>query len=91
MGVWCDDIDYDECYIYVQEWSMIVNCLWSEECVDFEGKYFKFEDCVFEFKFFKKLFIVCVGQFECGFCFMVCNVDVCFVGGKDDVEICLIM
>ena len=86
MGAWRDDIDHDERYTYAQEWSTIVNRLWSEERVDFDGKYFKFEDCVSEPKPSKKPFTVCAGQSERGLRFTVRNADACFVGGKDDAE-----
>jgi pyrimidine oxygenase len=86
MGAWRDDVDHDERYVYAQEWSSIVNRLWTESNVDFDGKYFNFTDCVSEPKPAKKPFTVCAGQSERGLRFTVRNADACFVGGKDDEE-----
>ncbi|BFM08403.1 LLM class flavin-dependent oxidoreductase [Halioxenophilus aromaticivorans] len=86
MNAWSDEIDHDERYVYTQEWTTLVHRLWSQERVDFAGKYFKFEDCVSEPKPAKKPFTVCAGQSERGLRFSVRNTDACFVGGKDDAE-----
>ncbi|GGF70654.1 LLM class flavin-dependent oxidoreductase [Alteromonas lipolytica] len=86
MGAWRDDVDHDERYNYAQEWSSLVHRLWTEDTVDFAGKYFNFTDCVSEPKPSQKPFTVCAGQSERGLRFSVRNADACFVGGKDDEE-----
>ncbi|MFT2090004.1 LLM class flavin-dependent oxidoreductase [Paraglaciecola sp. 2405UD69-4] len=86
MGVWRDEIDHDERYVYAQEWTELVHKLWQEDHVNYDGKYFKFEDCVSQPKPAKKPFTVCAGQSERGLRFSVKNTDACFVGGKNDEE-----
>lgn len=86
MGAWRDDIDHDERYVYAQEWSDVVHKLWQDDHVDYNGKYFRFDDCVSQPKPALKPFTVCAGQSERGLRFSVKNTDACFVGGKDDEE-----
>lgn len=86
MGAWRDDVDHDERYTYAQEWSDLVHNLWKEDHVNYDGKYFNFEDCVSQPKPAKKPFTVCAGQSERGLRFSVKNTDACFVGGKNDEE-----
>ena len=85
MGAWRDDIDHDGRYDYAEEWATILTRLWKENSVDFDGKYFHFEDCVSSPKPLQspRPFMICAGMSEKGLSFTVRYTDACFIGGKD--------
>ena len=49
------------------EWLTITKRLWTEDRVDFAGKYFTIKDCVSEPKPLRPPFLVCAGMSARGF------------------------
>jgi pyrimidine oxygenase len=66
----------------------VVKRLWSEDSVDFAGKFFTMKDCQSKPKPLSKPRpeIVCAGMSDRGFQFSVREADVCFIGGRTPDE-----
>jgi alkanesulfonate monooxygenase SsuD/methylene tetrahydromethanopterin reductase-like flavin-dependent oxidoreductase (luciferase family) len=45
MGAWDDSLSHDDRYALTEEWTTVVKRLWSEDSVDFAGKFFTMKDC----------------------------------------------
>ena len=86
MNAWDARLDHDARYDLAEEWTMIVKRLWSEERVDFSGKYFTIRDCVCEPKPLRRPDLICAGMSPRGFAFSVGQADACFIGGRDMAE-----
>lgn len=86
MGAWDEGLDHDSRYDLTEEWTEIVTRLWTEERVNFQGKYFSIRDCVSEPKPLRRPDLICAGMSERGFAFSVGHADICFIGGRDEAE-----
>ena len=86
MDAWDANLDHDARYDLTEEWLTIVKRLWSEERVDFAGKYFTIKDCVSEPKPLHRPDLLCAGISQRGFDFSVRHTDACFIGGRDEAE-----
>lgn len=83
MGAW-PDLDHDGRYRYAEEWTKLVKTMWEKDNVDYDGEFFKFNDCVSQPKPMSspRPYLICAGQSERGLQFTVRNTDACFIGGK---------
>ena len=88
MGAWDDSMTHDDRYALTEEWTTIVKRLWSEDSVDFAGKYFTMKDCQSKPKPLSKPRpdLVCAGMSDRGFQFSVREADICFIGGRTPDE-----
>ncbi len=88
MGAWDDSLSHDDRYALTEEWTTIVKRLWSEDCVDFEGRYFTMKDCQSKPKPLSRPRpdLICAGMSDRGFEFSVREADVCFIGGRTTDE-----
>ncbi|MET0182203.1 MAG: LLM class flavin-dependent oxidoreductase [Caulobacterales bacterium] len=88
MGLWDDQLTHDDRYDLADEWTTIIKRLWTEPSVDFDGKYFKMNDCQLEPKPLSRPMpdLISAGQSDRGFEFMVSHVGACFIGGRTDEE-----
>lgn len=84
MGLWTDDDYYLNRYEYADEYLTILKRLWSEDEVNFDGKYFKLEACRSEPKPANPLQIVCAGQSDGALDFVSRQSDFSFVGRMND-------
>jgi len=84
MGAWPADLDHDGRYRYAEEWTKLVKTMWEKDHVDYDGEFFKFNDCVSDPKPVSspRPYLICAGQSERGLRFTVQNTDACFIGGK---------
>ena len=86
MGAWNEKLDHDARYDLTEEWTAIVKRLWREPRVDFDGRYFKFRDCVSDPKPLHRPELICAGMSTRGFEFSVRECDGCFIGGRNEGE-----
>ena len=87
MGAWRDSVGHDARYDLASEWTTIVERLWSEKSVTFEGDYFQFEDCVSDPKPHRRPFLICAGTSGKGIDFAVKHMDAIFTMGRDNEEL----
>ena len=75
-------------YALAEEWTTIVKRLWSEDGVDFAGKYFTMKDCQSKPKPLSRPRpeLICAGMSDRGFQFSVREADACFIGGRSRQE-----
>ena len=45
MGAWDESLGHGDRYELTEEWTTIIKRLWSEESVDFDGRFFHMKDC----------------------------------------------
>lgn len=85
MGAWRDDVDHDQRYELAGEWIEVVKRLWSEPSVDFDGRYFRMQDCQSDPKPLARPhpFLVCAGTSPKGIQFTIDHMDAIFLGGND--------
>lgn len=81
MGLW-RDLDHNERYDLAEEWISVARRLWTDERVDFEGKFFKLVDCMSNPKPATLPPIICAGTSDRGFRFTIANCDACFISGS---------
>ncbi|NGM51304.1 LLM class flavin-dependent oxidoreductase [Caulobacter sp. 602-2] len=88
MGAWDDALTHDDRYVLTEEWTKIVKRLWSEDSVDFDGKFFTMKDCQSKPKPLSRPRpeLICAGMSDRGFQFSVREADVCFIGGRTPEE-----
>lgn len=88
MGAWDDALTHDDRYALTEEWTAIVKRLWSEDRVDFQGRYFTMKDCQSKPKPLSRPRpdLICAGMSDRGFQFSVREADVCFIGGRTPDE-----
>jgi pyrimidine oxygenase len=88
MGAWDDSLSHDDRYALVEEWTTVIKRLWSEEAVDFAGRFFTMKDCQSEPKPLSRPRpdLICAGMSERGFRFSVRESDACFIGGRTTQE-----
>jgi pyrimidine oxygenase len=72
-------------YDYAQEWTEAVKRLWTEDNVDFTGKYYEITNCTSNPKPVRQPHppIVCAGMSERGMEFTARNGERCFITGTD--------
>jgi pyrimidine oxygenase len=87
MSAWRPNVGHDERYDLATEWVQIVKRLWSEPAVNFDGRYFKMNDCQSDPKPNPRPFLLCAGTSGRGMRFTVEEMDAMFVSGKDDEEL----
>jgi pyrimidine oxygenase len=84
MGILPDGYDKTR-YDYAQEWLDVVNMLWTQDRVTFQGNHFHLEDCENSPKPLQKPrpFMVCAGMSERGMEFTARNADMNFLSGQN--------
>ena len=89
MGAWDDSLDHDDRYVLAEEWTHLVKQLWAQDHVNFDGRFFHFDDCVSDPKPLAKSrpTLICAGISDRGFRFSVREADACFIGGRSPDEI----
>jgi pyrimidine oxygenase len=87
MHAWRDDVGHDERYDLADEWIQVIQRLWTENSVTFNGRYFTMEDCQSDPKPAKRPFLVCAGTSAKGMRFTADRMDAMFAGGRDDAEL----
>jgi pyrimidine oxygenase len=87
MSAWRDDVNHDQRYDLAEEWIEIIKRLWTQDSVDFDGKYFTMIDCQSDPKPAHRPFLLCAGTSHKGMQFTVEEMDAIFAGGKDDDEL----
>jgi pyrimidine oxygenase len=88
MGAWDETLSHDDRYQLAEEWTTVVKRLWSEESVDFDGRFFRMNDCHSDPKPLSRPRpdLICAGMSERGFRFSVREADACFIGGRSPEE-----
>jgi pyrimidine oxygenase len=88
MGAWDETLSHDDRYELAEEWTTIIKRLWSEESVDFDGRFFHMKDCRSDPKPLSRPRpdLICAGMSERGFRFSVRESDACFIGGRSPEE-----
>ena len=88
MGAWDDSLTHDDRYALAEEWTTVVKRLWAEPSVDFDGRFFKMNDCVSDPKPLSRPRpdLICAGMSDRGFRFSVRESDACFIGGRTQDE-----
>jgi len=88
MSAWDDSLSHDDRYALAEEWTTIVKRLWTEDSVDFAGRYFSMKDCQSKPKPLSKPHpeLICAGMSDRGFQFSVRHADACFIGGRSRAE-----
>jgi len=81
MGLW-RNLDHNGRYDLAQEWISVARRLWTEDRVDFEGKFFQLVDCMSNPKPVKMPPIICAGTSDRGFRFTIEHCDGCFISGS---------
>ena len=69
MNAWDERLDHDARYDLTEEWTHIIKRLWTEDRVDFSGRYFTIKDCVSEPKPLHRPDLICAGMSKRGFRF----------------------
>jgi pyrimidine oxygenase len=89
MGMWRTDLNHDQRYELCREWITVVKRLWSEPRVDFDGNFYKLQDCVSDPKPLSRPRpdLICAGMSEPGLRFTAEHADAAFVGGETEVEL----
>lgn len=89
MGMWRADLDHDQRYDLTREWIQAIKRLWTENRVDFHGKYFNLTDCVCDPKplALPRPELICAGMSEVGIRFTVEEADAMFIAGRDEAEL----
>jgi len=87
MHAWQQNVSHDDRYDLADEWIQVIKRLWTEDSVDFDGKYFTMNDCQSDPKPARKPLLVCAGTSKRGMRFTTSQMDAMFVGGKDDEEL----
>ncbi|MFT4198400.1 MAG: LLM class flavin-dependent oxidoreductase [Pseudoxanthomonas sp.] len=85
MGAWRDEVGHDARYDLGAEWIEVIKRLWSQPAVDFDGKYFRMDDCQSDPKPISRPrpFLVCAGTSTKGMQFTIDHMDAIFLGGED--------
>lgn len=88
MSAWDDSLSHDDRYALAEEWTTIVKRLWTEDSVDFTGRYFTMRDCQSKPKPLARPRpeLICAGMSDRGFQFSVREADACFIGGHSRQE-----
>jgi pyrimidine oxygenase len=88
MSAWDDSLSHDDRYGLAEEWTTIVKRLWTEDSVDFAGKFFTMRDCQSRPKPLSRPRpeLICAGMSDRGFQFSVREADACFIGGRSREE-----
>lgn len=88
MGLWDDNLSHDDRYALTEEWITVIKRLWSEPSVDFDGRFFRMEDCQSDPKPLAKPrpTLISAGQSDRGLDFATEHADACFIGGRSDEE-----
>ncbi len=84
MGLWQDDSYFIDRYDYAAEYLTVLQRLWSEERVTFQGKYFTLDDCTSWPKPARPLSVICAGQSGPALDFVARAADFAFVGRLND-------
>ncbi len=87
MDAWRHNVGHDERYDLADEWMRIIKRLWTEEAVDYQGRYFTMMDCQSHPQPISPPFLVCAGTSPRGMKFTAEQMDAMFVGGRDDAEL----
>jgi len=87
MHMWRNDVGHDERYDLADEWIQVIQRLWKEDSVDFDGRYFTMQDCQSDPKPAQRPFLVCAGTSEKGVRFTAERMDAMFAGGRNDAEL----
>ena len=85
MGIWKENIDHNQLYDVATEWITVAKRLWTEDRVDYEGKYYKLVDCMSDPKPMQKPhpMIICAAVSDTGYEFTMRHADASLVNGTD--------
>ena len=85
MGIWKENIDHNQLYDVATEWITVAKRLWTEDRVDYEGKYYKLVDCMSDPKPVQKPHptIICAAVSDTGYEFTMRHADASLVNGTD--------
>jgi pyrimidine oxygenase len=81
MGLWPGDGHYQRRYQYAREYVDVLNLLWSQRDVDYDGEFFRLRDCRILPHPERPLPLVCAGQSDVGMRFTAQHADYAFVIG----------
>ncbi|MBB6251996.1 LLM class flavin-dependent oxidoreductase [Nitrospirillum iridis] len=87
MGAWREELDHDERYTFAEEWVHAIKRLWTEDTVDYQGKYVTLTDCQSDPKPFSRPFLVCAGSSKRGMAFTINEMDAIFLSGTTKEEL----
>ena len=84
MGIW-HDLSHAELYEVAEEWLTVATRLWTEDHVDFSGKYYQLVDCMSNPKPVQKPRppILCAATSDTGMRFTITQADASLVNGAD--------
>jgi pyrimidine oxygenase len=82
MGVWPGDEYFGRRYEYVSEYIQVMRELWETGHSDFQGDFFKMEDCRLSPRPQVPMKIICAGQSDAGMAFSAQYADYNFCFGK---------
>jgi pyrimidine oxygenase len=82
MGLWPGDEYFGKRYAYVSEYIQVMRQLWDTGHSDFNGEFFKMDDCRLSPRPQAEMKIICAGQSEAGMAFSAQYADYNFCFGK---------
>jgi pyrimidine oxygenase len=82
MGLWPGDEYFASRYEYVSEYIQVMRELWATGHSDFQGRFFRMEDCRLSPRPQAEMKIICAGQSDAGMAFSARYADYNFCFGK---------
>lgn len=82
MGMWPGDEYFGKRYEYLSEYVQVLRDLWATGQSDFQGEFFKMDDCQVKPMPQGDMEIICAGQSDAGLAFSAKYADYNFVFGK---------
>lgn len=91
MSAWRGDLSHDQRYVLAEEWIEVILKLWSEDRVDYDGKYYKMIDCMSDPKPLSqpRPDLICAGTSEVGLRYTAKYTDAGFVHGETEADIAI--
>lgn len=92
FGLWPENITHDERYEVAREWVQACKRLWTEDRVNFDGKYITLSDAYSDPKPVQKPHppIICAGTSDTGLQFTVEEANACFLSGPTHEDVAAI-
>ncbi len=89
MGAWRPELDHGQRYDLAEEWVQVLTRIWSEQSVDFDGSYYRLNDCQSNPKPLSKPRpdLICAGTSEVGLRYTAKYTDAGFVHGATEADI----
>ncbi|WP_306370517.1 LLM class flavin-dependent oxidoreductase [Nocardiopsis sp. CC223A] len=83
MGLWDDTLSHADRYRWTEEWTSVLERLWSEPAVDHDGEYFHLDDCRSLPHPATRPTLIAAGRSEAGLDFQARHCDGSFLTAQD--------